>query len=76
MRPAMRTLCNALEWCGVAILVLVSFPLIAVAVFFFRAVAAALLAALIVGAVTAWFAHAPFRTWVFTRFHGPRATHS
>lgn len=76
MRPAIHSLCNALEWCGVAVLVLVSFPLIAVAVFFLRAVAAALLAALIIAVVTAWFAHAPFRDWVFAHLHGPRATHS
>lgn len=75
MRPAIHKACAALEWCGIALLVLASFPLIALAAFVLRAFVAGAVAVAVVAVVALWFAYEPFRGWVFTHLHGPSATH-
>jgi len=76
MRPALHKVTNALEWCGAAVLVAVSFPVIALGLFFFRAIALVVVAAaLVVGAVL-FCAHSPFRCWVTAHARDPWHAHS
>lgn len=76
MRPALDKVAGALEWCGAAVLVALSFPIIALALFVLRAVVVAALAiALLAGAVL-FCAHSPFRGWLVAHVRGPRHVHS
>jgi len=75
MTPAIHRVCNALEWFGAALVVLVSFPLIAFGLFFLRALFLVVAGALILGVAVLWCAYPPFRGWVAAHLHGPWSTH-
>jgi hypothetical protein len=76
MRPALNRVTYALEWCGAAVLVAVSFPLIALGLFFFRAVVLVVVAAALVGGAVLFCAHSPFRCWVTAHARDPWHAHS
>lgn len=76
MRPALHNVANALEWCGAAVLVAVSFPVIALALFFFRAVVLVAIALGLAAALVLFCAHSPFRCWVTTHARDPWHAHS
>jgi len=76
MRPALHKVTNALEWCGAAVLVAVSFPVIALGLFFFRAIALVVVAAALVGGAVLFCAHSPFRCWVTAHARDPWHAHS
>ncbi|NJD18366.1 MAG: hypothetical protein FIA95_03665 [Gemmatimonadetes bacterium] len=75
MKPALHKVANALEWCGAAVLVVVSFPLIALALFFFRAVVLAAVAFALVAGAVLFCAYSPFRGWVTSHARDPWHAH-
>ncbi len=75
MTPAIHRVCNALEWCGAALAVALSFPLIAFGLFFLRALLLVVAGGLLLGTVVLYCGYPPFRGWVSARLHAPWPTH-
>ncbi len=75
MTSGLHKVANALEWCGAAVVVAVSFPLIALGLFFFRAVVLVGVAVALVAGVVLFCAYSPFRCWVTTHARDPWHVH-
>jgi len=75
MTPGIHRLCNVLGWCGAALLVAVSFPLIALGLYIVRALFLIVVCAAAFGVSVAYCTSPPFRAWVAAHVHGLRPTH-
>jgi hypothetical protein len=76
MSPALHKVAGTLEWCGAAMVVALSFPIIALALFLLRAVVVAVFALALVAGLVLFCAHSPFRAWLAELVRGPRHVHS
>lgn len=64
MGPLIHRIGDALGWCGVALLVAASLPLVALAVVVFRTVFLAVALVALLGAAGLFCVHSPFRVWM------------
>lgn len=64
MGPLIHRIGNALGWCGAAVLVALSLPLLALTVVALRAVFLVVAVVALLGAIGLYCVNAPFRGWI------------